>query len=387
MKKIFLFFSFFILINLFFSFPAFVQGVAYPAVPEATPPTAETKLPDYVRYLFNFFIWISGFIALGVLIYGGFRYLTSAGNVEVLKDARDRIFAAFSGLIILFGSYLILTAINPQLRIIQPTPPDIIYLGELPPGVLLCKEETAEVGQVWSKILTLKRIPTEDPDREQLIQEVKALLNEISKKCSLARTGNIAKGLAGKVKYVFFIPSLITGEDYGAAFFAKENYQGEAVSYWHHLLPGKMLAPVMKEVGSLNPYSLVVYKLNPTPNPDRGVTLYEHVNFNKDAEGWKNFYPIGKDSYFRGPITTWPPKSIRIDPGFIAILRAEIPSSNLEDKLCNDEREGELVFTADHGNLLELDEISLCVNCWWWKGTKCREPVATKLEILSASIY
>ena len=47
---------------------------------------------------------IIGIVVLGALIYGGFRYLTSAGKPAAMADAKDQIFSAFLGLIILFSA-------------------------------------------------------------------------------------------------------------------------------------------------------------------------------------------------------------------------------------------------------------------------------------------
>jgi len=58
---------------------------------------------------------IAGIIVFGVLIYGGIRYLTSVGSPSAIADAKDQIFSAFLGLIILLFSYLILNTLNPQL--------------------------------------------------------------------------------------------------------------------------------------------------------------------------------------------------------------------------------------------------------------------------------
>lgn len=81
--------------------------------------TATTSLGDYISYFFSLGIIIGVLIAIGVLIYAGFLFLSSTGKPEQLKDARDRISAAFLGLAILFGSYLILATVNPQLTIIK----------------------------------------------------------------------------------------------------------------------------------------------------------------------------------------------------------------------------------------------------------------------------
>lgn len=83
--------------------------------------TTLPALPDYIIAIYNFALMIIGIICFGALLYGGFRYLTSAGKPAAMADAKDQIFSALLGLIILFSSYLILTTINPELVIfIEP---------------------------------------------------------------------------------------------------------------------------------------------------------------------------------------------------------------------------------------------------------------------------
>ncbi len=66
----------------------------------------------------NFYDWalgIGALVALGVIVFGGVLYTGSAGNVSRQEDAKQWIFGAFVGLLILFGSYVILNTINPSL--------------------------------------------------------------------------------------------------------------------------------------------------------------------------------------------------------------------------------------------------------------------------------
>jgi hypothetical protein len=96
--------------------------IDYPTIPgtEVSLQTVEgTGLSDYVKYIFNFALWIMGVVAFGVLAYAGFRYFTSAGNPGKQSDSKKQIFAAFLGIIILLCSYIILTTINPQLVIFE----------------------------------------------------------------------------------------------------------------------------------------------------------------------------------------------------------------------------------------------------------------------------
>ena len=89
----------------------------------------------YVKYLFNLAIWIAGIITLGVLIYGGIRYLISSGKPEAMVSAKDQITGAFFGLLLLLSSYLILSILNPQLIVLKvpkPEPTEITERPEVP---------------------------------------------------------------------------------------------------------------------------------------------------------------------------------------------------------------------------------------------------------------
>lgn len=91
--------------------------ISYPEIPGGVeaPVTKKAYLPHYIQYIYNFIVISGGIIALLALIYGGFRYLTSVGNPEIMRDARGQILAGFLGLIIILGSYVILYEINPDL--------------------------------------------------------------------------------------------------------------------------------------------------------------------------------------------------------------------------------------------------------------------------------
>src|SRR3990167_7897405 len=66
----------------------------------------------------NFYQWalgIGGLVALGIIVFGGILYTVSAGNASKQDDAKQWITGALIGLLLLFGSYLILNTINPEL--------------------------------------------------------------------------------------------------------------------------------------------------------------------------------------------------------------------------------------------------------------------------------
>ena len=89
--------------------------IEYPEVAGEKPEQVTILVSEYVKYIFNLLIWISGIVALMSLIIGGIFYLTSAGEPEKLSKAKKQILAAFFGIVILLSSYLILTTINPDL--------------------------------------------------------------------------------------------------------------------------------------------------------------------------------------------------------------------------------------------------------------------------------
>lgn len=65
--------------------------------------------------ILNWAIGVGSLIALGVIVYGGILYTSSAGRPSMQEDAKDWIKAAIYGLLLLIGAYLILNIINPAL--------------------------------------------------------------------------------------------------------------------------------------------------------------------------------------------------------------------------------------------------------------------------------
>ena len=111
---------FFVLLSPYFLFAQERElEIEYPEIFGLKPKTIRTGLPEYAKYLFNFSITIVGLVLFAALIRGGLLYLTSAGNVVKLAEARSQISSAFLGVLLLLSGYLILTTINPQLAIFE----------------------------------------------------------------------------------------------------------------------------------------------------------------------------------------------------------------------------------------------------------------------------
>ena len=77
------------------------------------------NLNELVAWFYYFIVGIAGIAAFFALIMGGFEWLTSTGNPSRVSSAKDRMFSAMLGLIIILASYLILQVINPELTTLQ----------------------------------------------------------------------------------------------------------------------------------------------------------------------------------------------------------------------------------------------------------------------------
>jgi lysozyme family protein len=72
-------------------------------------------LSDYIKAVYNFLITIVGIVAAMMIMIGGFQYLTSGGDKNKVEAGKQRIVDALFGLVLAFGSYLLLYTINPAL--------------------------------------------------------------------------------------------------------------------------------------------------------------------------------------------------------------------------------------------------------------------------------
>lgn len=70
---------------------------------------------DYFQNIWFFGITIGAVLALVAIVYGAIEWTVSAGSESRKSDAKSRITQAILGLTLLFGAYLILSFINPDL--------------------------------------------------------------------------------------------------------------------------------------------------------------------------------------------------------------------------------------------------------------------------------
>lgn len=83
-----------------------------PIFGEASVPNS---LKAYIALLYRFALGIGGLLVFIMVVWGGIEYTISAGNTALVSDAKNRIFQAIYGLLLLSLSYIILNTINPSL--------------------------------------------------------------------------------------------------------------------------------------------------------------------------------------------------------------------------------------------------------------------------------
>ena len=86
--------------------PNMVKGTAYPVDTQT--------LGKYIQIWYGLIIGTVGILASIMIMYGGFKWLTSRGG-QAVSEAKDIIFSALIGLTLAFLSYTILYLVNPNL--------------------------------------------------------------------------------------------------------------------------------------------------------------------------------------------------------------------------------------------------------------------------------
>ncbi len=103
-----------------------VADLGYPPFAQATGPA------DFIQKLYDYALSIAGTLAVVMIVYGGVKYVVSAGSVSAQSDARDIIKNAVWGIVLLGGAYLVLNTINPRLVNLSENEPGIAPITAAP---------------------------------------------------------------------------------------------------------------------------------------------------------------------------------------------------------------------------------------------------------------
>lgn len=105
--------------------------------------TTSDLLAKYIKAFYNYGLAVAGILAAIVLMAGGVLWLTSAGNDAKVTQAKELISGSVIGAVILFGSWIILNTVNPDLLKLKVI--SITMLQEIKlPTVICCDPATGE---------------------------------------------------------------------------------------------------------------------------------------------------------------------------------------------------------------------------------------------------
>jgi len=206
--------------------------IVYPTIPgQPAPITVAEGIPQYFKYIFNLAVALIGLIIFGVFVYHGSLYLSSAGNVSKLADAKQGIGASFLGTAILLASYIIFTTINPQLVVLDL--PTVSLLEQaVVPGVYVCNYEYPGSG-TYADGITIKRpipeigldyIEKEGEEQNVVVTEIQKIIvnpDDRTQTCQKVNfSGNFQNFVVEENDTMFVIPRVVdqynsTISDYG----------------------------------------------------------------------------------------------------------------------------------------------------------------------------
>ncbi|PJE52509.1 MAG: hypothetical protein COV80_03770 [Parcubacteria group bacterium CG11_big_fil_rev_8_21_14_0_20_48_46] len=72
-------------------------------------PLGVCSIPQAIGVVLKYILGIVGSLALAMFVYGGLIWMTSMGNAENVRKGRDVLIWSTIGLVIIFGSYALVT--------------------------------------------------------------------------------------------------------------------------------------------------------------------------------------------------------------------------------------------------------------------------------------
>ncbi len=155
---------------------------------------SETKTIEnpgqYIRYLYQFGLGVSGLIAMAIIVFAAVEWTVSAGNAAKIADAKDRIYKAIIGIVLLFGAYLILNTISPRLTELSlPELKKARVEGEGLSGLDLAKHYASAFGPLLEKAEEDQQRAEEAGNKAS--QDLQKTLDDLSKKEVLTKEDRI----------------------------------------------------------------------------------------------------------------------------------------------------------------------------------------------------
>lgn len=71
-----------------------------------------SKIQSFIKNIIQVLVTLSGLVAAGFFVFGGFKYITSSGNPEALDGAKKTIWYSALGLAITLGAYVLMNIVT-----------------------------------------------------------------------------------------------------------------------------------------------------------------------------------------------------------------------------------------------------------------------------------
>lgn len=107
-----------------------ILNIPFKTIPQFSTATFETQdgeiksitvpwIAEYIIGVYQYALIIGAILAIIMIMLGGFLYMVSGARPELATKAKKMIFGSLTGLILLLGSYLVLSLINPELTTLK----------------------------------------------------------------------------------------------------------------------------------------------------------------------------------------------------------------------------------------------------------------------------
>lgn len=116
---------------------------------ENCPAPGQTDIAAYIIRLYQFAVGIAGIAAVGLIVAGAILIMVNRESIDKQSEGRSMITSAVWGLALLFGSYLILQTVNPELVTLDvPSGPQVTIAPATGPGGKLTSNDCGEFSKI-----------------------------------------------------------------------------------------------------------------------------------------------------------------------------------------------------------------------------------------------
>ena len=101
-------------------------------------------LAEYIAAIYQYLVGAATILAIVMIMYGGFRWITAAGDAGKIGEAKATIVGAVVGLVLALGSYTILSLVNPDLVSFQSLRLALVERDEFDEILVVTKVNTTD---------------------------------------------------------------------------------------------------------------------------------------------------------------------------------------------------------------------------------------------------